>query len=36
MLEEVKGGPLLEVRHVSQRYKGGTDDEGPEIGRAHV
>ena len=23
MLQEVKGGPLLEVRHVSQRYKGG-------------
>ncbi len=31
MLEEVKGGPLLEVRHVSQRYKGGADDEAPAV-----
>ena len=31
MLEEAKGGPLLEVRHVSQRYKGGADDEAPAV-----
>ena len=31
MLEEVKGGPLLEVRGVSQRYKGGAEDEAPAV-----
>ena len=31
MLDEVTGGPLLEVRHVSQRYKGGSDDDAPAV-----
>ena len=31
MLDEVNGGPLLEVRHVSQRYKGGSDDDAPAV-----
>jgi NitT/TauT family transport system ATP-binding protein len=31
MLEEVKGGPLLEVRHVSQRYKGGSEEDSPAV-----
>ncbi|WP_237477730.1 AAA-associated domain-containing protein [Lichenibacterium dinghuense] len=31
MLEEAKGGPLLEVRDVSQRYKGGAEDEAPAV-----
>ena len=31
MLDEVNGGPLLEVRHISQRYKGGSDDDAPAV-----
>jgi NitT/TauT family transport system ATP-binding protein len=31
MLDDVKGGPLLEVRNVTQRYKGGTEGDAPAV-----
>ena len=31
MLDDVTGGMLLEVKHVSQRYKGGSDDDAPAV-----
>ncbi len=31
MLDDVTGEPLLDVRHITQRYKGGSDDDTPAV-----